>query len=347
MTLEFPATYSRMIARELALDASGVAALLAGTRLTASDLFAFDSQISLLDQYLIIRNGLAISGNPALGLQVGSRMPLAAHGSVGAAASSAANMREAFNAISRYQGLRAQFVKLNYYQDNDAYRIDMHLQVPLDEVGLFLIEAMMASSQWVIEFILGRPLTEAVIRAGYPAPPHASRYSEYLQGSVSFGHAMTSLEIPAALLDSPNHFGDPEAHAQAILQCERLEAASRPQESWPARVTRLLQQHPGKLWTLPEVADALHVSTRTLVRHLHARQTSYQTLLDEELRRQAFLHFESTRHTVTSVAAAIGYQDVSAFRRAFKRWTGETPQDWLARKRTGTNPAKLAQSAPR
>lgn len=331
--LEFPATYSRMIARELQLDRGGVEALLAGTTLTPEDLFQLDRQISLFDQYLIIRNGLTLSGNPALGLQVGSRMPLAAHGSLGAAASSAAHLREAFGAISRFQGLRAQFVRLLYELHDDYYVIDMQLQVPMDEVGLFLIEAMMASSQWVIEFILGRPLTDSVIRIGYPAPMHANRYGEYLHGQFSFDHPRTLFAIPSALLDVPNPFGDPETHAQAILQCERLEAAQRPQETWNARVSRLLQQHPGQLWTLPEVASALHVSTRTLIRHLHGEGTRYQTILDDELRRQALLHFESSGHTVASVATAIGYQDVSAFRRAFKRWMGETPQSWLDGKR--------------
>lgn len=334
--LEFPATYSRMIARELQLDRGGVEALLAGTSLTPEDLFQLDRHISLLDQYLIIRNGLTISGNPALGLQVGSRMPLAAHGSLGAAASSAANLREAFAAISRFQGLRAQFVKLLYEVQDDRYVIDMQLQVPMDEVGLFLIEAMMASSQWVIEFILGRPLTESVILMGYAPPPHAGRYGEYLHGLISFGHPRTLLAIPSTLLDIPNPFGDPETHAQSILQCERLEAAQRPQESWNARISRLLQQHPGQLWTLPEIASALHVSSRTLIRHLHAEGTCYQAILDDELRRQALLHLESGSHTVASVATAIGYQDVSAFRRAFKRWTGETPQSWMERKRGGT-----------
>ena len=56
----------------------------------------------------------------------------------------------------------------------------------------------------------------------------------------------------------------------------------------------------------------------------------YQDILDAELKRQALLHFESPRHTVASVAAALGYQDVSAFRRAFKRWAGQTPQAYLA-----------------
>lgn len=328
--LQFQATYSRMVARELGLDDAGLTALLAGTSLTPQHLFQLDQQISATDQYLIIRNGLRLSGNPAFGLQFGSRLPVTSHGTLGVAMSTGANLRECFKAIARFQSLRAQFVRVSYHDEGEHFRIAMQLQVPLDEVGLFLIEAMVASTQWAIEFVLGRPVPEAEYRLGYPAPAHAERYGEYLHGRCSFGHDTTALVIPSSLLSVNNPFSDPEAYQQAWQQCERLEAAMRPRERWQARISSLLQQHPGQLWTLPEVAAALNVSPRTLLRHLQAEGTCYQAILDEELYRQALLHLESPRHTVASVAAALGYQDVSAFRRAFKRWAGHTPQAHLA-----------------
>lgn len=331
--LQFPATYSRMVARELQLDESGLPALLEGTSLTPESLFRLDREISAFDQYAIIRNGLQLSGNPAFGLQVGSRLPVSAHGPLGAAMTSAPTLGEAFAAISRFHNLRASFVRLAYHLQGERYVVEMHLQVPLDEVGLFLIEAMVASTQWSVEFMLGRPLSEAVIRLGYAPPAHAERYGDYLHGEYSFGHDVTTVSMPVGLLSQPNPFADADAFAQAILQCERLEAAMRPQERWSERITALLQQHPGQLWTLNEVAGVFHVSVRSLIRHLRSEDTCYQAVLDNELRRQAQLHLESPRHTVASVAAALGYQDVSAFRRAFKRWTGVSPQRYLSERK--------------
>lgn len=329
--LRFPATYSRMVARELQLDDAGLHALLDGTTLTPRHLFQLDQQISASDQYAIIRNALGLSANPAFGLQLGSRLPVSAHGPLGACIASAANLREGFQAMTRFHNLRGPFVQPFPRQAGDRYVLELQLRVPLDEVGLFLIEAMVASTQCIIEFVLGRPLPEAVIQLGYPAPPHAGRYSDYLHGRCSFGHTTTSLSVPAALLDVPNPFSDADAFVQAILQCERLEAAAQqPRASWRERIGAVLQQHPGQLWTLAEVAPLFSVSTRTLLRHLRAEDTCYQAILDDELKRQALIHLESPRHNVASVAAALGYQDVSAFRRAFKRWTGQTPQAYLA-----------------
>ena len=71
------------------------------------------------------------------------------------------------------------------------------------------------------------------------------------------------------------------------------------------------------------------------IRRLKDEGTSYQHLLDEEQKRLATLFLDNPRHTVDSVASALGYHDVSTFRRAFKRWFGVPPSEYLARRHSG------------
>ncbi|RZU47421.1 AraC-like DNA-binding protein [Fluviicoccus keumensis] len=328
MPPDFPATYSRLLVRELRLDEAGVARLLAGSGVTSGQLFRLDALISAPDQYRIILNALALSGNPALGLQIGCRMPLSAHGAMGVAASSAPTPRLALDMLERFGILRLPVMTMNRVITGEHLQLTLFSDIPYDPVGIFLMEALIASIFWVIEQPLGRPVTGAEIGLGYAAPDHAARYAAHLHGRVTFGHAHTVLRLPLSELDTPNPFADPEVHAEAVRQCERQRASLETRETWRTRVVRVLQQHPGQLWTITEVAAALHVSARSLTRHLAAEQATYQQLLDEELCRQAQLHLELPGHTVASVAATLGYQDVSAFRRAFKRWTGVPPQDW-------------------
>lgn len=329
MPPDFPATYSRMLVRELRLDEAGVLRLLAGSAVTARQLFQLDALIAAPDQYRIILNALALSGNPALGLQVGCHMPLSAHGPMGVAASSAPTPRLALDVLERFGILRLPVVTMSRSIADGHLRLTLFSDIPYDPVGIFLMEALIASIFWVIEQPLGRAVAGAEIGLGYAAPVHAARYAESLHGQVVFGQEQTCLRLPLTELDTPNPFADPEVHAGAIRQCERQRASLETRETWRTRVERVLQQHPGQLWTITEVAAALHLSARSLTRHLAAEQCAYQQLLDGELYRQAQLHLELPGHTVASVAATLGYQDVSAFRRAFKRWTGQTPQDWL------------------
>ena len=332
--VEFPSTYSRLLVRELRLDDSGVAALLEGSSVTSEHLFRLDAKIALFDQVTIIRNALALSQNPGLGLQVGAHMPHAAHGALGVALSSAPTLRRSMEVVGRFQRLRIPVITLGNRIEGSNVFIDIHSQIPFDGVGLFLAEALLTAMDSVLTGAVGSSQDVGEIRLGYPAPPHAMQYATWLKRPATFGHAHTTIRLPARCIDEPNPFADPEVYAQAVLQCERSHSDLHAQDTWRLRVVRLLERHPGQLWTSEEVAAALHVSVRTLARHLQAEGCSYQSVQDEELLRQAQIHLETPGHTVDSVAGAIGYHDVSTFRRAFKRWAGMTPQAWLASRRS-------------
>jgi len=80
--------------------------------------------------------------------------------------------------------------------------------------------------------------------------------------------------------------------------------------------------------TLEQVAVELGLSARSLHRQLAAEGTSYQRVRDglrcDEAIRQAI----DRRRPFKAIAAAVGFADPRAFRRAFKRWTGITPQQF-------------------
>jgi AraC-like DNA-binding protein len=331
--MRFPVTYSRLLARELRLDRAGEVALLAGTRLQPGDLGALEPRLSRRDQVTIIANALRLADRPGFGLEMGGRLSLAAHGALGQLLSSSPDLGEAWAALERFHALRVPLVQMSRAFASGEMTIRLTLQCPHDADGLFLLEAMLVTMQRGIELIIGRRLREARIDLGYPPPPHAALYARHLHSPLRFNAPDTALHIPRAVLEQPNPFRDAALYRQALQQCEQLEAAEQAggPPDWSLRVTHLLQQHPGKRWTLAELAHHLHLSPRTLIRHLKAEGSSYQALLDRELARQALAHFASARHTVASVALALGYQDATAFRRAFRRWFGEAPSAYLAR----------------
>lgn len=330
----YPVTYSRLLARELRLDRAGEAALLAGTRLAPEDLGALEQSLGKRDQVTILRNALRLAARPGFGLEMGGRLPLAAHGPLGQLLSASPDLAEAWTALERFHGLRVPLVGLSRAFTRHEMVIRLELQCPLDEVGLFLLEAVAVTIQRGIELILGRRLCEARLDLAYAAPAHAALYGRYVHSPVRFGAPATAWHVPRALLAQPNPFRDPALYAQALRQCEQLAAAEAPEgeASWSLRLTQLLQEHPGQLWTLAEVAGHLHLSPRTLIRHLRAEDTTWQALLDRELSRRAMELFAGGRMTVEAVALALGYQDATAFRRAFKRWFGVAPSAWRAQR---------------
>jgi AraC-like DNA-binding protein len=82
------------------------------------------------------------------------------------------------------------------------------------------------------------------------------------------------------------------------------------------------------------VAKKLAASPRTLQRKLKGHGVEFKKLTEDTRRRFALNYLRDRKHTLTEVAFLIGYSDVSAFNRAFKRWTGMTP---LHYRRKATN----------
>ena len=76
------------------------------------------------------------------------------------------------------------------------------------------------------------------------------------------------------------------------------------------------------------VADHLRMSARTLSRRLADEGTSHKAILDELRADLARRYLEDAELAISEVAFLLGFSEPSAFHRAFKRWTGQTPSQF-------------------
>jgi AraC-like DNA-binding protein len=74
------------------------------------------------------------------------------------------------------------------------------------------------------------------------------------------------------------------------------------------------------------VAKALGCSRQTLYRRLKAEGLTFAQVLDGLRRREALKLVRDAALPVKEIAWRLGFSDPAAFSRAFKRWTGKSPQ---------------------
>ncbi|MBA1200299.1 AraC family transcriptional regulator [Pseudomonas capeferrum] len=99
-----------------------------------------------------------------------------------------------------------------------------------------------------------------------------------------------------------------------------------------AEVYRHLRERDYGQWpTLTTLARLQGLSASTLRRHLEREGRSYQQIKDEVRRAMAFECLREGRISIAEIAARTGFQEPSAFHRAFKKWTGESPGSYRAR----------------
>lgn len=73
------------------------------------------------------------------------------------------------------------------------------------------------------------------------------------------------------------------------------------------------------------VAETLAMSRRSLYRRLNDEGITFKELVDQLRYSVATEYLANTTISVEDIAARCGYQDVSNFRKAFRRWAGRTP----------------------
>lgn len=169
----------------------------------------------------------------------------------------------------------------------------------------------------------------ALIEAGFAhsRPAHAREYTSMFCEKLSFDLPATAICFNAAALDAPV-----VQHLQSLKSFLRTAPQSvfvryRDRDSLTARVRRRLRTGLASMeWPVLEAtARDLHLAQATLRRRLEAEGSSYQGIKDQ-LRRDAAIHLlcHSTL-AVAEIGRRLGFQETSAFHRAFKKWAGVQP----------------------
>ncbi len=97
------------------------------------------------------------------------------------------------------------------------------------------------------------------------------------------------------------------------------------------QVRNIMERSPNGPWmTADELADRLSISAPHLRRLLRADNTSQRRIRDEVLRDRAVEALVHGDETITDLATRLGFSETSAFRRAFRRWTGTPPGAYRA-----------------
>ncbi|NIF27048.1 AraC family transcriptional regulator [Pantoea sp. Tr-811] len=99
-----------------------------------------------------------------------------------------------------------------------------------------------------------------------------------------------------------------------------------------AQVYRHLRtRHYGQWPTLAALAERQGISASTFRRQLEREGRSYQQIKDEVRRAMAFERLREGVLSIAEIAEQAGFQEPSAFHRAFKKWTGQSPGSYRAR----------------
>lgn len=242
------------------------------------------------------------------------------------------NLDRALKHVLRGFGAFLDDIDGELHLENQQAVISLNNRIEAASARRFADETLLVMVHGLMCWLTGQRIPLTQVRFAHSRPPYAAEYTVMYSEHLSYDAPRTSASFDARLLRAP------VIQTPATLR-EFLRSAPQSvflkyknQDSWTARLRRRLRDSIGKDWPLlEEVAREFHVAPTTLRRRLEAEGTSYQGIKDELRRDAAIDYLCHGSLSVAQIAGLLGFQEPSAFHRAFKKWNGVQPGEYRMR----------------
>lgn len=307
-------------ARGLGMDAAPLAAVLGRPEIGEEDI--------PVSAYLALLQAAHTRGGPLFGWTLGQQVKPTTYGVNGILLLACPTLGDALQQVLRFESLVHDLGRSRFTRQGDQVIYAWHNHCVTHPMAGPLTESIFCGIHTCAQWLVHRPLRDVKITFTHHTDnTSAARIAELSGAQVQWGASENQAVFPAAVLDWPipqaNRTLLPllQQHADALLQ------ARHPRE--PDIVAQVRQSITGRLGQgavkLADVAQDLHLSTRTLQRRLRDAGLAYQTLLDTTRHALARHYLGNTAMPVAEVGFLLGFQDSPAFHHAFKSWQGTGP----------------------
>jgi AraC-like DNA-binding protein len=255
------------------------------------------------------------------------RLPWGSYGMLVRASLTAPTLGVALARWCRHHGLLTDDIHLQIKQAQGLASLQLNESRELGALQEFAVVSVLRNvlgvACWLTDSRI--PLLQTTLR--FAPPPHAGSYRVLFDGPTQFNAPLHSLQFDAGYLSLPVRRD--EAALQRMLQRALLLTVRpyRRDRLLVEKVRQTLAEHPQHSRNADDLAAWLNLSARTLHRQLKEEGASLQQLKDAVRRDLAMDLLLRTQRPIKQIAAEVGFQNEKSFMRAFKGWTGQTPED--------------------
>jgi AraC-like DNA-binding protein len=265
---------------------------------------------------------------PHFGLLVGRRATLLSLGLVGRLMQHSETVGDALRVLVSNLSLQDPDTAPSLTVSGDTALFSFWVSRPEAESTDQISDGGLAVTVNILRALCGSDWNPREVLVPRTAPADREPYWRHFRAPVRFDQEVATLVMPAGDLDRAVTGADPMLRAMLAEQIQQMKSNQAPE--FADDIRRLLRTRlTSRRCSAENIAHLLTMHRRTLSRRLQGG-IGYRALTNEirfEIARQLL---EDTNVPLSQIAAALAYSEASAFTRAFRRWSGETPSTWRA-----------------
>jgi AraC-like DNA-binding protein len=294
-----------------------------------------DRQIPI-EQYVAIEEAAArATGDPCFGLHMGEFFEPGHWSILGFMMLNCRTLGEAFEKSARYQKIIGTLIGSRIQLGIGKVKIILAVPKHAPALSRHCFESVFSSSVRMVRILTGKRYCPLEVAFSYPPPASKAEYTRVFGCPVFFDRKYTSMTVNMNLATLPVLLPNPQMleHFENYAKAYLLEIES-PEKTTRAVITIILEHLDNRDLSLGSVAKKMCLSARTLQGRLKEEGTVFSELLRQTRERLAKKYLREN-HTVEDITYLLGFAEASVFRKAFKKWSGQTPGEYRAQPRAG------------
>ncbi|GAB3914791.1 AraC family transcriptional regulator [Larkinella knui] len=274
-------------------------------------------------------NAVHLTNDPLFGLHFGESLQLAALGIVGQLVQSCATVGEALTNAAAATRLVTDLFQMEVYQTARTFTIrfvpepgceNERASVFRQIMDLFMVFVLHEADGLVL-----KKISPKTVRLPYDLL-NPDEYERVLRCKPVKKPGEYAMEFENRYWDEPILTANYELQSLLLKKVAEQHKEFEHARALKDRIRSFLLANAYLgIPSLDQLAANFNTSARSLQRKLQEEGVSYQQVADSVRKSLAIHYLASGSYPVKEISYILGYNELSAFSRAFKRWTGRTP----------------------
>lgn len=318
-----------------ALNSYGIngEAFLAENHIDYQDMANAQRRIPIAQMSILWEHAVNLTGDELFGIRVGRYATPTTFSSLGVAILSSCSTKDLLRCYARYShvfstaaDIRLEETDEHFIVHAEVFQRDEDIAESKDKPSHYAIDAVLSSLHTLINIHPQRVDFLERVELTRSQPKGDVDYSQMFNCEVSFNNPSIKMICNKAAVEKSL----PDCNQQLAHATEKIcasELATLHQNDTLAQIRHTLfkgfAQGDASLET---IAAELYMSPRTLHRKLEEKDTSFRREMESVRHELAVKYLKQNNLSLGEISYKLGYSSSSNFSRAFKRWTGKTPQ---------------------
>lgn len=288
-----------------------------------------DIQAVPADQFFELHEMLDQALDPGFSVRVGQQMKIEDYGVLGLSWKTCSKAGEIFERCERYFHLLSNTYVFKVKKEGEVSKV--HLFRDAYRRGVELSnEATFSATVVVLQAMTETDMAPIGISFKHGAPSSLKSYRDAFQCPILFGQAHNYIAYKTTDLETRTAKADASINKFLV---ERVEEETRGIEASSMKIASDVENLikdalPSGIPSIVQIGEHMGMSSRTLTRRLSDSGFTFRGLVRQTQEEMAKGLLSNTSDTVSEIAFQTGFSEQSAFSRAFKRWTGQSPLEY-------------------